>query len=70
VHLAGAMGKPCFMFNPFNACWRWARGAAPWYSSVELFDQQKPGEWDAPIAAMKVRVAAMVAERARLAEAA
>lgn len=59
VHVAGALGKPCFMLNPINPCWRWCKGAAPWYPSVELFDQVAPENWRAPLAAIKQRIAAM-----------
>jgi Tfp pilus assembly protein PilF/ADP-heptose:LPS heptosyltransferase len=61
VHLAGALGVKCFMLNPINPCWRWCNGSAPWYGSVELFDQGEIGNWRAPIASIKDRVAAMVA---------
>ena len=63
VHLAGALGVKCFMLNPINPCWRWCNGAAPWYGSVELFDQETIENWRAPIAAIKDRVAAMVEQR-------
>jgi ADP-heptose:LPS heptosyltransferase len=60
VHLCGALGVPCFMLNPINPCWRWCNGAAPWYSSVELFDQMEATNWKAPIAQIKARIAEMV----------
>ncbi len=61
VHLCGALGKKVFMLNPVNACWRWARGAAPWYGdAVELFDQSKDLSWDAAISKIKSRLAEMI----------
>jgi Tfp pilus assembly protein PilF len=67
AHLAGALGKPCFLLNSVKACWRWCNGAAPWYSTVELFDQDRTGDWRAPIAAIKRRLAEMAETVARAA---
>lgn len=47
VHLAGALGKPVWVLNRFDQCWRWLRGRAdsPWYPTARLFHQRAPGEW-------------------------
>jgi tetratricopeptide (TPR) repeat protein len=47
VHLAGAMGKPVWMLNRFDTCWRWLldREDTPWYPTMRLFRQPRPGDW-------------------------
>jgi len=48
AHLAGALGKPVWILNRFDTCWRWLlqRTDSPWYPSAKLYRQQKAGEWD------------------------
>jgi hypothetical protein len=50
AHLAGALGKPVWLLNRFDTCWRWllGRSDSPWYPSMRLFRQDQPGEW-APV---------------------
>lgn len=47
AHLAGALGKPVWMLDRFNACWRWrlAGEASPWYPSLRIFRQPWLGDW-------------------------
>jgi tetratricopeptide (TPR) repeat protein len=47
VHLAGALGKPVWMLNRYDTCWRWLRDRddSPWYPSLRLFRQLQPGDW-------------------------
>ena len=47
VHLAGALGKPVWLLNRFNSCWRWlvGRDDSPWYpGTLRLFGQKEMGE--------------------------
>jgi Flp pilus assembly protein TadD len=52
AHLAGAMGKPVWVLNRCDACWRWLRDRAdsPWYPTARLFRQPTRGDWDSVIA--------------------
>ena len=48
AHLAAAIGKPVWILNRFDTCWRWMldRRDSPWYPTVTLYRQSKPGQWD------------------------
>jgi tetratricopeptide (TPR) repeat protein len=47
AHLAGALGKEVWTLLPFSPDWRWLlnRPDSPWYPSMKLFRQTKPGDW-------------------------
>jgi hypothetical protein len=61
AHLAGALGKPVWTLIPTPADWRWliAGDDSPWYPTMRLFRQPRPGDWRTPIA----RIAAALAGR-------
>ena len=47
AHLAAAMGKPVWLLNRFDSCWRWFldREDSPWYPSVRIYRQERMGDW-------------------------
>jgi tetratricopeptide (TPR) repeat protein len=47
AHLTGALGKPAWVMIHYAPDWRWQldREDSPWYPSIRLFRQQKPGNW-------------------------
>jgi Flp pilus assembly protein TadD len=48
AHVAGALGKPVFLLDRFNSCWRWrpAPTTSPWYPTLRIFRQERFGDWD------------------------
>ena len=67
VHLAGALGKPVWLLNRFNTCWRWLLGRddSPWYPTLRQFRQTQPGDWDGVFTAVKAALEEVVARRVR-----
>ena len=55
VHLAGALGKPVWLLNRFDTCWRWQRERddSPWYPTLSQFRQPGPGDWDSVIVGVR-----------------
>ena len=54
AHLGAAMGKPVWLLNRFDSCWRWLEGesSSPWYPSMKIFTQPSPGDWDSVISSV------------------
>jgi hypothetical protein len=51
AHLAGALGRPVWLLNRFDTCWRWMRNRddSAWYPLLRQFRQPTPGDWDGAI---------------------
>jgi ADP-heptose:LPS heptosyltransferase len=51
AHLSGALGQKTWVLLPYVAGWRWLHEGerCPWYQSVRLYRQSKPGDWAAPL---------------------
>jgi ADP-heptose:LPS heptosyltransferase len=47
AHLAGALGKPVWVALSTASDWRWltVRPDSPWYPTMRLFRQSRPGQW-------------------------
>lgn len=47
AHLAGALGRRVWTLLPFACDWRWMlnREDSPWYPTMRLFRQARPGDW-------------------------
>jgi hypothetical protein len=47
AHVAGALGKPVWLLNRFDGCWRWPRDRddSAWYPTLRQFRQSIPGDW-------------------------
>ena len=54
--LAGALGRPTWLFIARKSDWRWMRGRedTPWYASLRLFRQERQGDWGPVIARITV----------------
>lgn len=64
VHLTGALGKPVWMLNRFDSCWRWLRGRddTPWYPTLRQFRQTRRGDWAGVIARVRQALQAQASD--------
>ena len=51
AHLAGALGRPVWILNRFDTCWRWFldRSDSPWYPTARIYRQERANDWDGVI---------------------
>jgi tetratricopeptide (TPR) repeat protein len=59
AHLAGALGKPVWILNRYDSCWRWLRGRedSPWYPTAKIYQQKQPGDWSEVISRVRLDLA-------------
>lgn len=48
AHLAGSLGQPIWLLNRHAGEWRWLhdRADSPWYPTMRIFTQARPGDWE------------------------
>lgn len=61
AHLAGLLGRPTLVLLSRWPAWRWLlnRQDSPWYRTVKLFRQSRPGIWLEPVAAAEAHLRAL-----------
>jgi hypothetical protein len=66
VHMAGAVGTPVWALLPYASDWRWMRDFedTPWYKTVRLFRQSKPGDWEGVFAQVASHLNQYISTRA------
>jgi tetratricopeptide (TPR) repeat protein len=59
AHLAGALGRPVWLLNRFDTCWRWGaeREDCLWYPTLRQFRQAAPGDWARPVSQVTTALA-------------
>lgn len=66
LHLGGALGVPVFAMLDQVSHWCWGTGETqPWYDSVTLFRQSRPGDWEPVVARVANAVGRLAAARRR-----
>ncbi|MBV8191115.1 MAG: glycosyltransferase family protein [Alphaproteobacteria bacterium] len=66
THVAAAMGVRTWLLAPPVVDWRWRLGGdQPWYPSLRIFRQPRPGDWDSVFASVRAELALLKETAAR-----
>ena len=61
LHLGGALGRPVLAMLDHVSHWAWGNEETqPWYDSVDLFRQPRPGAWEPVIERVAAQLRAML----------
>ena len=66
AHLTGALGKPVWLLNRFDGCWRWLidRSDSPWYPTARVYRQTRLGDWENPLRRVRADLVTFCGNRA------
>ena len=69
AHVAGALGKPVWLLDRYNACWRWRLDPvrSPWYPTLTIFRQDAFLDWSRTACRRRGRAGASGLRRPRVA---
>jgi len=62
IHMCGALGKTCWGMVPWRPEWRYGNRdkSMIWYSTVELFRQKEPGDWNSVVSSVSSNLIAFI----------
>jgi hypothetical protein len=65
AHLAATLGKPVWLLNRYDTCWRWLleREDSPWYPSIKIYRQPSWGDWDSVMKRVRSDLIEMVTKK-------
>jgi Flp pilus assembly protein TadD len=68
AHLTGALGVPVWLALYSPSDWRWLleRDDSPWYPTMRLFRQARPGNWESVFERMATEVRALLPQSDRI----
>lgn len=65
VHLAASLGRPVWNLLPFESFWQYGPegDSTPWYPSMRLFRQPRPGDWDSVFSKVETELDSLLQAR-------